>query len=428
MSLPTEHPLRHRLFNESHVRPYSDLTAPTQISHLALLTDEVTAKEECEHLCILAEQYGVSPPNMNATHCDITFKGITVKWAKHTEFSTYSFLTAKKNKPAFSSNAIDGVPDEWVKNIKGHLLVAQHLEIIPSGKDSNIQKTLTKHFQQSSLVASFVGGTAAQAWTDFQLQEDGFSNILIFDNNLTPQTTGRLVRHLLDLETYRMLALLSFPLVAQYGQSLREMRLRLTDITQRMSTTKTLQEEHNLLEDLTSLEANIEQIIASTSYRLSATKAYRSIVNDRFKRIRENRIEGRQKISSYLERRFQPAMNASELIGSMLESLSVHISRASQILTTRINLAVESQNQKLLNSMDKRAKLQFRLQETVEGLSIAAITYYIVGLMGYLGKALKAAGLPVNSDLFVGASIPVVLFGVWFAVRRIKKRLIRGGN
>ncbi|ORU91407.1 MAG: hypothetical protein A6F72_02370 [Cycloclasticus sp. symbiont of Poecilosclerida sp. N] len=425
MTLPTEHPLRHRLFNESHVRPYSDFTTPVQVSHLALITDQISAKDECEHLCVLAEQYGVAPPNINATHYDACFQGITIKWAKHTEFSTYSIVTTKQSKEAFSSKAIDGIPSEWINAIKGDLLVAQHIEIMSSCEPSSIQATVTKHFQQDSLVASLVAGTAAQAWTDFQLQEDSFSNVLIFDSNLTPQTTGRLVRHLLELETYRMLALLALPLVEQYGKPLREMGFRLTEITQRMSATETLQEEHDLLSDLTALEANIEQIIASTSYRFSATRAYRSIVSDRVKRIRENRVEGRQMISRYLERRFEPAMNASESIASMLESLSVHVSRASQILMARINLAVESQNQKLLNSMDKRAHIQLRLQQTVEGLSIAAISYYIVGLMSYLAKALKTGGVPIQIDLFVGASIPVVLMSVWFAAHKVKKGLFK---
>ncbi|HIF18742.1 MAG TPA: DUF3422 family protein [Cycloclasticus sp.] len=425
MTLPSEHPLRHRLFNEAHVRPYSDLKAPVQISHLALMTDDITAEMECEHLCLLAEQYGVAPPNMKATHYNITFKGITLKWAKHTEFSTYSFITTKQHEQAFSSKAIEGVADEWIKAIKGDLLVAQHIEIMSACDSLCIEEIVTEHFQQDSLVASFVGGTAAQAWTDFQLQNDGFSNILIFDESLTPQTTGRLVRHLLELETYRMLALLALPLVEKYGKPLREMGDRLTDITQRMSSTETLQEEHSLLGDLTALEASIEQIIASTSYRLSATRAYRSIVTDRVKRIRENRIEGRQMISRYLERRFEPAMNASKSITSMLESLSVHISRASQILMARINLAVESQNQKLLNSMDKRAKLQLRLQETVEGLSIAAVTFYVVSIMQYVADALRAVGVNIDTDIFVGASIPIVLLGVLLAARKIKKGIFK---
>jgi len=130
-------------------------------------------------------------------------------------------------------------------------------------------------------------------------------------------------------------------------------------------------------------------------------------------------------LSRYLERRFMPAMNACDSIASRLENLSRRVARASQILMARVDLALESQNRDLLNSMDQRAQLQLRLQETVEGLSIAAITYYIVGLMTYIAKSIKAAGIPVNIDLFVGASIPFVLIGVWLAVRQIKKRLIR---
>lgn len=425
MSLPVEHPLRHRLFNESHARPYIDMSAPLQVSYLVLLTGEVTPEIECEHLRKLAEQYGVTPPPHKATHYDADFGKFSIKWEKHTEFSSYSFFSKKQCETPFSFKVINEVPDAWLASLKGELLVAQHIDVLPTNEQTLNQENIAKHFQKDSLVGSYVEGQAAQAWTDFRLQKDGFSDVLILNDCLTPQTTGRLVQHLVELETYRMLALLGLPLVEEHGKQITDIGQRLKDITQRMSTTATHQEEHDLLTDLTALEAHIEQIIAATSYRFSATTAYKAIVADRLDRIHESRIEGRQQLSRYLERRFQPAMNACESISFRLESLSVHVSRASQILMARINLAVESQNQDLLNSMNKRAKLQLRLQETVEGLSIAAISYYIVGLMSYFAKAIKSTGFPVNVDLFVGASIPVVLLAVWFGVRKIKKRLIQ---
>ena len=46
----------------------------------------------------------------------------------------------------------------------------------------------------------------------------------------------------------------------------------------------------------------------------------------------------------------------------------------------------------LLGAMNRRQQLQLRLQATVEGLSVAAITYYIVGLVGYAAKGLKEGG------------------------------------
>lgn len=425
MNLPNEHPLRLQLFNESHTRPYAEMCAPVQASYLVLLTGEVSPAKECEHLRQLAERYSVAPPHDGATHYAIDFGPFSIKWEKHTEFSSYLFFSKKRCETPCAYKPISEVPDEWLQAIKGELLVAQHIEIVPSTEQKLSQKAVSALFQEDSLVGSYVELGAAEVWTDFRLQKDGFSQVLIFDKSLTPQTTSRLVQHLVELEAYRMLAMLGFPLVAEYGQEITGMGKRLTNITQRMSETETGEEEQTLLEDLTSLEANIERVIAATAYRFSASRAYQAITNDRVQRLNETRIEGRQKLSSYLGRRFHPAMSACESVSSRLENLSRRIARASQIMLARTDVALKSQNRDLLDSMDKRAQLQMRLQETVEGLSIAAISYYIVSLMSYVAKAIKGAGIPLNIDIFVGISIPVVLFSVWLAVRKIKKRITK---
>jgi uncharacterized membrane-anchored protein len=77
--------------------------------------------------------------------------------------------------------------------------------------------------------------------------------------------------------------------------------------------------------------------------------------------------------------------------------------------------------------MDRRASLQLRLQETVEGLSVVAISYYLVGIVSYVAKALKGAGLPIEPDLAVGLAVPVVLFLVWSGVKRIRQ-VVTGGE
>ena len=73
--------------------------------------------------------------------------------------------------------------------------------------------------------------------------------------------------------------------------------------------------------------------------------------------------------------------------------------------------------------MDRRAKLQLRLQQTVEGLSVAAIVYYVAGLLGYMAKAGKAGGLAVEPDLWVGLAIPVVALVVMWSLRRARQKL-----
>ncbi len=67
-------------------------------------------------------------------------------------------------------------------------------------------------------------------------------------------------------------------------------------------------------------------------------------------------------------------------------------------------MALEAQNQTLLASMDRRARLQLRLQQTVEGLSVAAICYYVVGLA--LGCAARAGGRP-------GCTSPTIWWSGW---------------
>ena len=116
-------------------------------------------------------------------------------------------------------------------------------------------------------------------------------------------------------------------------------------------------------------------------------------------------------------------MNTCLAVANRLETLSQRITRVTQLLSTRVDITHERQNQAVLEQMNRRAKLQLRLQETVEGLSVAAITYYIVGLFGYLAKAVKAAGLPLNPDIATGVSIPIVIVAVALGVRHIRKMI-----
>ena len=109
--------------------------------------------------------------------------------------------------------------------------------------------------------------------------------------------------------------------------------------------------------------------------------------------------------------------------GQRLASLSERISRASALLRTRVDIATEAQNQQLLAKLTRGQQLQLRLQTTVEGLSIAAISYYVVSLLYYGIKALKAGGVPVNAEVATGALMPLVLWAVWYTTRRIHKSL-----
>src|SRR3546814_1929479 len=126
-------------------------------------------------------------------------------------------------------------------------------------------------------------------------------------------------------------------------------------------------------------------------------------------------------------RRLSPAMRTCETMAGRIEGLSRRATRMANLLRTRVDVALERQNVELLDMMNRRSQLQLRLQETVEGLSVAAITYYVVGLVGYAAHALDAAGWPVNKDITVGIAIPVVALAVWWGLRRFRRALQKQG-
>ena len=74
--------------------------------------------------------------------------------------------------------------------------------------------------------------------------------------------------------------------------------------------------------------------------------------------------------------------------------------------------------------MNTRQGLQLKLQATVEGLSVAAITYYIVGLVSYLAKGAQTLGWPFSAEATAACAIPIVAGAVWLSLRRLHARLL----
>eukprot|EP01036_Dinobryon_divergens_P003207 gene3207-4221_t len=182
-------------------------------------------------------------------------------------------------------------------------------------------------------------------------------------------------------------------------------------------------QDEALLHELTQLAAEVERLLASSQFRFGACRAYHELVTTRIAELREGRLPGIQTIEEFMARRLTPAVSTCATVSQRLHDLSERVAQASGLLSTRVDIASERQNQALLASMDRRAKLQLRLQQTVEGLSVAAITYYAAGLVGYLAKAGKAAGAPLQPDLVVGLAVPLLIGAVMLSLRRARRRL-----
>jgi len=421
-----DHPLRGALNAEVHSRPFAPLQAPERVSHLALLSGEGAAERERRHVAALCESRGVAGPAGHANHFIADLGPFRLKWERHTEFSTYTFfLNGPFSDAPFAGHAVDLVPGDWISGLPGELLVAVHLDLLPSDTPEPDAALLQQLFGHDSILGSLVSGGAAALWMDFRVREDGFARILLHDRSLKPRQAGRLVQRLLEIETYRMTSLLAFPAAKRHSSGLAAIGERLTGITGRLAEIAGTGGERELLDDLMELASEIEDVAAATNYRFSAARAYYALVLRRVEELREQRVEGLQTIGEFVDRRLAPAMRTCEAVAERLETLSRRVARTSQLLLTRVDIQLEQQNRDLLQSMNRRARLQLRLQQTVEGLSIAAITYYVASLIGYLAKGAKEAGFPISPELATGASIPLLAILIWLGLRRLRRHVAR---
>ena len=262
--------------------------------------------------------------------------------------------------------------------------------------------------------------------TDFQADPAGFVRILVIDRGLGVERAGALVQRVIELETYRTLALLGLPEAQRLAPTIQRTERRLAEITDEMRRSSGLSDNHRLLDELTGLAAGLEAGAAASLFRFGASRAYDEIVHLRLQTIGERKVGGLPTWSSFLARRMAPAMRTCITTEERQASLSQKLARAANLLRTRVDVELEQQNRDLLTSMNERTRLQLRLQATVEGLSVAAISYYVVGLIAYVAKGAAEAGLRLEPTYVTAASVPVVVLVIWWVVRHVRRKHIGG--
>ncbi len=424
MAIPVNHPQRFALNYELHARPPEALNIPEQASYLALATDPSNREAEYERIVELCTRYGVPAPAADLNHFQVDLGLFRLKWERRTECNSYTFFRQGDFDDPFAEPVIASVPQDWLESLPGQVLVAAHVALRPTPEKASSIEELTAWFDGNPINGSRVGDGVASVVADFRIHADGFSRFLIDDVSLTPRQAGRMVQRLLEIETYLMRALLTFPLARATMPVLVDADRQLAALINEMTAVES-EDEPALLDRLTRLAATIESTISSTLYRICATRAYHELVERRIADLREVRLEGLPTLRDFVERRLLPAMQTCETVARLQESLSERISRASELLRTRVDVTLQRQNQVILSTTARRAKLQLRLQETVEGLSVAAISYYVVGLVGYGAKAMKASGVAVNPDIVTGAAIPIVVVIAALGVRHIRRLVQR---
>ncbi len=431
--LPADDSQSMALHNEIHTRPSATFKLPSLIVYVAVLNAGVNMSEECVHLQQLPGHQDLDVEKMKGNFLQLQCQGYKVIWERHTEFTRYTVVQALPSHagwgsqlPELSSHVATGI--DWLSRIPGKTITAIHLAMLNEGMDDDDAFFKAKQWLgEGTVIGSKMGRTAdnhshSHLMTNLRIGSDGFERMLVLASPQTSENrSGRIAQRLLELETYRIMSLLSLPVAKKLGAKLAQTEIQLVEITKRLE--KKIDSDEVLLNDLAGLSAEVESITAENSYRFSAAVAYDGIVRERISEMREQPLSGIQTVGEFMQRRLAPAMATVNATSERLASLAQRLSRASALLRTRVDIATEAHNQELLEKLTKGQALQLRLQSTVEGLSIAAISYYVVSLILYLGKAMEGAGVNINPEMLAGFSTPVVLFVSWQLIQRIHRSL-----
>ncbi|MFN4011764.1 MAG: DUF3422 family protein [Pannonibacter sp.] len=417
------HPLRAAVLGEMHARPFRPVGSPRLMLHYAFTVDAAAARHDRLWFAELCASHGATGPGESDRSHVLPIAGGTLRWEQHAEFITYTFDAAPIGEQPFGPVPA-GHPFGASFRAPGPMLAAARLDVIEAGtlgSDPVDPASLARWFDAASLTALQSEEGQAIAVTDFRQDGDGLTRILLINRGMGDSQTGALAQRLIEVETYRTLALLGLPTAIGLSPEVRRIEEELVALTNRMAGATDLEGNRDLLQRLSDLAAALEAGAASSAYRFGASRAYHDIVQARLGTIDEAPVAGLLATSAFLARRLAPAMRTIQSVEERQINLSRKLARATTLLRTRIDVDMERQNRDLLASMNRRARMQLRLQQTVEGLSVAAVSYYVVGLVGYLAKGLKETGLPMpDPGLVAGSAVPLVVLAIWWTVRRIR--------
>ena len=424
----SDHPLRYALTGELHARPFPNVDAPQVVAFLAIKqAGDAAARDrdrsaDMAHLVALLKHYGAPLPDPDATHYYGAMGKFHLKWEQHTEFVTYTAFGDELSARPFDPSEFDVFPTHWLDAAPGQRLTSCLLRLMRQvGKEDDLLDHLREWFVPESLAAAQVLEGAAIVASDFRSDPAGHTRFAVFVPEQTgTRRVGRIIQRLLEIETYKTMSMLGFALTREIGGKVGLLDRQLSDLMAKMSAQELRPE--TTLDALLDVSVELENVVAQSAFRFAGTEAYKAIVDERIRALRESRFAGRQGFGEFMMRRYEPAMRTVISMERRLERMSARALRASDLLRTRVDVERSAQNQAILESMDKRADLQLRLQHTVEGLSVVAISYYAVSLVSYLLYPLADMTGLSKGLLTAAVTLPVVGL-VWAAVRRIRKRI-----
>ena len=431
-----EHPLRQQLLDEVHARTFSDFNGAGRFIRFVYLTERGDDQAIIDHINTYLSAQGQEEISAHSKFLQSDFGNFRLRIERHTEFVSVSIIEDGKTvksglaEDAFDQGRLAYLPFQFIDQMPADIFHAIWLEVGGKPPPRFNQEKAKTMLESRAAPSDLIDDGAAQLVISFDADSKGFSRAVIFNQHMSAARLGRMVQRVVEMETYRFLAMLGFAKAQASSGKLSKLANNLSNLTRGLSKTISTgpsddKPQIDLVKTLTNLSAQVEELYADTLYRMAATKAYREVFEARMAALQLNYLKDFQGIEGFIERRMTPAMQTCEAFSNRLDRVALRIERAGQLLQTQTEMQIQEQNRDLLQSMDKRALAQLRLQQTVEGLSIAALTYYGVGLVHYLAKGLPIEEWGVDLDIIKALAVPVVGISVFAVIRRTRRHITR---
>jgi uncharacterized membrane-anchored protein len=440
--LRADHPQRYALHNEIHARPPIALWSNERIISQAFVLDAISRRQQTTWI----DKASAGLPIHQGTAHNQSIRvlelapepsRILLKWEMHGEFVAITLFAQQPSSEGFASRSdvleragrlLEKAANQGLHELAGQRICALDI-MLENAAPYPDAYAAAERFRGNTVVGSMITSNQnAQLWSDLMLDDAGFVQMIVRGEQLGSRQAGRAIQRLIDAETYRMMALLALPNAKALAGPLRAAETELAKVSEKIASAQRssaldLSIDAQLLGDVSALAAQVEGWISANGLRFTAAEAYHELVKRSLVEMHETTIPGVQMLNTFMDRRFEPAMRTCRWTVRRLRDLSDRISRTTHILKTRIEFVNESQQQELLASMDRRAKLQLRLQQTVEGLSIIVMTYYATSLLQYVAKGLKEIGVAAVDPNIVGlVSVPVIAIGLYAYLTARRKR------
>ncbi len=425
-------PRRQVVWQELHARPYVRFSAPAHVFHFTFLTGEHTEQKDLASLEQLRVALSLEPTYQTSRHAiyTVTLRGLgrlAVSWERHSEFVAYTFFLYELAIPfrPFGLEAGGFLPASFPESVGVPPLVAVSVAVGNRDHLPDSPQAMSDLFEGHTVNGSRVMDNRGEVWSAYRIHEDGFGRMAVMVESVSEHSLGRTVDRLLAIEDLYHLTLLSLPLAREVRSDLVEWESRVVTQMEALRVAGTVYQKRSVLDSFLGLSAEVEDVRARVSGRFAASAAYFTLLEGRFAELRETKIEHALRLSRFVMRRLNPAAQTCRSVLERMTHLSEVIDRAGQLLRTSISLHVEEQNQLLLASADRRARLQLELQVAVESLSIVAIAYYMVNLIGHMLRAAGRFGMNIDPEVTMGVAAPTLLVAAWTIMRLVRKRIER---